>query len=71
MRDYLWLLRNICVTLNSGQVGEYFGKPPPTLEQWTSQGARPIPRDCIFSPNYVPPIDHDSDDEVDIDVNLL
>jgi hypothetical protein len=47
------------------QTAEYLEMMPPSFEDWTSQGpaAHPLPRNCVWSPDYVNDfIDDDEDD---------
>ena len=61
------LLRNAYVTMNASQISEYFLMAPPTLADWTFHGpkARPLPSNCIFSPNYVRPHNFEDNDDVE------
>jgi len=62
------LLRNAHCCMNGSQCSVFFGMPPPSFEEWTSQGPRahPIPDNSIFSPNFVRP-DYRSDSDTDSD----
>ena len=59
------LLRNAYVTMHGSQSVEFFVCLPPTFEEWVEQGpsARPMPTNCIFSTDYVPPVEVEEDEE--------
>jgi hypothetical protein len=65
------LLRNAHCALNGNQTSAYFNCPPPTLEEWVSQGPRahPLPKTCLWSPQYEPMgrVEDQGDDAFDFD----